>query len=306
MGTLRRFRGGQIDKAGRFFYAAGRNAINLALMQDAQPPSATSSLLGPDDPAPFSVVNPRGRTDLLLFCDHAGRAFPATLGTLGLGPRELDQHIAWDIGIAGLGRRLSAALDAPLFLTAYSRLVIDCNRHLDDPTSIPQESDRTPIPGNRGLAPAERRQRQAEIFAPYHAALGALIQQRLDDGHVPVIVSLHSFTPVMNGFQRPWHVGVLWNRDPRLAVPLMQRLAQEPDLVVGDNEPYSGRDGHGYSIKAHAEALGLAHGLLEIRQDLIADEAGQDRWAGILHRVLLDVLGRPVLHERHLGDGKTP
>ena len=133
-----------------------------------------------------------------------------------------------------------------------------------------------------------------------------MIQQRLDDGHVPVIVSLHSFTPVMNGFQRPWHVGVLWNRDPRLAVPLMQRLAQEPDLVVGDNEPYSGRDGHGYSIKAHAEALGLAHGLLEIRQDLIADEAGQDRWAGILHRVLLDVLGRPVLHERHLGDGKTP
>ena len=305
MATLRGCRGGQIDKAGRFFYAAGRNAINLALMQDAQPPSPTPALLGPDDPAPFSVVNPQGRTDLLLFCDHAGRAFPATLDTLGLGPRELDQHIAWDIGIAGLGRRLSASLDAPLFLTAYSRLVIDCNRHLDDPTSIPQESDRTPIPGNRGLTPAERKQRQAEIFAPYHAALGALIQQRLDDGHVPVIVSLHSFTPVMNGFQRPWHVGVLWNRDARLAVPLMQRLAQEPDLVVGDNEPYSGRDGHGYSIKAHAEALGLAHGLLEIRQDLIAEEAGQDRWAEILHRVLLDVLGRPILHERHLGDGKT-
>lgn len=298
--------GAFVDKPDVFFYAGRRIAINLALMQDAPSPSTSQSLLGPDDPAPFSVLNPRGRTDLLLFCDHAGRAFPAALGTLGLGPRELDQHIAWDIGIAGLGRRLSASLDAPLFLTAYSRLVIDCNRHLDDPTSIPQESDRTPIPGNRGLSPEERRRRQSEIFAPYHAALAALIQSRLDAGHVPVIVSLHSFTPVMNGFQRPWHVGVLWNRDARLAVPMMQRLAEEPGLVVGDNEPYSGRDGHGYSIKAHAEALGLAHGLLEIRQDLIADEAGQDRWAIILDRVLKDVLGRPVLHERHLGKGGKP
>lgn len=298
--------GARIDNHGGFFYAAARIATILALMQDAQPPKTAATLLGPEDPAPFAVVNPQGRTDLLLFCDHAGRAFPSRLGTLGLGPRELDQHIAWDIGIAGLGRRLSASLDAPLFLTAYSRLVIDCNRHLDDPTSIPQESDRTLVPGNRGLTPDERRCRQAEIFAPYHTALSALIAKRLADGHVPVIVSLHSFTPVMNGFQRPWHVGVLWNRDPRLAVPLMQRLAEEPDLVVGDNEPYSGRDGHGYSIKAHAEALGLAHGLLEIRQDLIAAEAGQERWAAILHRVLKDVLGRPLLHEIRKGEGVTP
>ena len=296
---------GFIDNPGGVFYAAVTNAAILAVMQDAQPPSTADTLLGPDDPAPFSVVNPQGRTDLLLFCDHAGRAFPARLGTLGLGPRELDQHIAWDIGIAGLGRRLSIALDAPLFLTAYSRLVIDCNRHLDDPTSIPQESDRTPIPGNRGLTQAERRQRQREIFAPYHEALAALLQARLAGGHVPVVVSLHSFTPVMNGFQRPWHVGVLWNRDARLPVPLMQRLTQEPDLVVGDNEPYSGRDGHGYTIKAHAEAQGLAHGLFEIRQDLIADAAGQERWADILHRVLRDVLGNPILHERRLGEGAT-
>jgi predicted N-formylglutamate amidohydrolase len=293
-----------IDIAGGIAYPARRTA-RIALMQDAQPAMPASKLLGPDDPAPFSVVNPNGRTDLLLFCDHAGRAFPAKLGTLGLGPKALDQHIAWDIGIAGLGRRLSASLDAPLFLTAYSRLVIDCNRHLDDPTSMPQESDRTPIPGNRGLAPEERRARQEEIFAPYHAALDALLKKRLGDGHVPVIVSLHSFTPVMNDFQRPWHVGVLWNRDARLAVPLMQRLAAEPGLVVGDNEPYSGRDGHGYTIKAHAEAQGLAHGLLEIRQDLIADEAGQARWAEILHRVLLDVLGKPVLHELRPGEGVT-
>ncbi|HWA50582.1 MAG TPA: N-formylglutamate amidohydrolase [Dongiaceae bacterium] len=272
-------------------------------MQDAQFPANTESLLGPDDPAPFSVFNENGKANLLLFCDHAGRAFPAKLGTLGLGPRELDQHIAWDIGIAGLGRRLSLSLDAPFYMTAYSRLVIDCNRRLHDPTSIPQESDRTPIPGNRGLSQEDRRRRQEEIFTPYHMALETDLQQRLESGAVPVVVSLHSFTPVMNGFQRPWHVGILWNRDARLPVPLMRRLAMEPDLIVGDNEPYSGRDGHGYSIKAHAERKGLAHALFEIRQDLIAEESGQARWADILHRVLTDVLNTPGLHEIRMGEG---
>ncbi len=266
-------------------------------MQDAQPTSAHSTLLGPDDPPPFSVFHRAGRAELVMFCDHAGRAFPKALGTLGLGQRELDQHIAWDIGIAGLGRRLAHSLDAPFFMTAYSRLVIDCNRHLDNPTSIAQESDRVPVPGNRGLNAVQRRQRQEEIFRPYHDALEREIEGRVAARRIPVVISLHSFTPVMNGFQRPWHVGVLWNRDARMPVPLMRRLAEEPDLVVGDNEPYSGRDGHGYSIKAHAEALGLAHALLEIRQDLIAEESGQEKWAGILHRVLKDVLANPALHE---------
>lgn len=232
-----------------------------------------------------------------MFCDHAGRAFPKALGTLGLAPGELDQHIAWDIGIAGLGRRLAQSLDAPFFVTAYSRLVIDCNRRIGDPTSIAQESDRVRVPGNRGLGADDRRRREQEIFQPYHDALMAEIKGRVAAGRIPVVISLHSFTPVMNGFQRPWHVGVLWNKDARMPVPLMRRLAEEPGLVVGDNEPYSGRDGHGYSIKAHAEALGLAHALLEIRQDLIADERGQDKWAGILHRVLRDVLANPALHE---------
>jgi predicted N-formylglutamate amidohydrolase len=288
---------GLIDKAARFFYACRRITVNLAVMQDAQPTPAQSTLLGPDDPAPFSVFHREGRAELVMFCDHAGRAFPKAVGSLGLGPRELDQHIAWDIGIAGLGRRLARSLDAPFFMTSYSRLVIDCNRHLDDPTSIPQESDRIRVPGNRGLSAADRRQRQDAIFRPYHTALSQEIEGRVAAGRIPVVISLHSFTPVMNGFQRPWHVGVLWNRDPRMPVPLMRRLAEEPDLVVGDNEPYSGRDGHGYSIKAHAEALGLAHALLEIRQDLIADDSGQERWAAILHRVLKDVLGNPALHE---------
>ncbi len=271
--------------------------VNLAVMQDVQPTSVASRLLGPEDPPPFSVFHREGRAELVMFCDHAGRAFPRSLGTLGLTQRAVDQHIAWDIGIAGLGRRLARSLDAPFFMTAYSRLVIDCNRHPDDPTSIAQESDGVAVSGNRGLGAAERRRRQEEIFLPYHAALTAEIRGRVAAGRVPVVLSLHSFTPVMSGFQRPWHVGVLWNNDARLPVPLMRRLAEEPGLVVGDNEPYSGRDGHGYSIRAHAEALGLAHALLEIRQDLIADDAGQEKWAGILHRVLQDVLANPALHE---------
>jgi predicted N-formylglutamate amidohydrolase len=297
---------GLIDKAGGTSYASGRISVNLAVMQDAQPTSAHSLLLAPEDPAPFSVFHREGEAELVLFCDHAGRAFPKALGTLGLGQGELDQHIAWDIGIAGLGKRLARSLDAPFFMAAYSRLVIDCNRHLDDPTSIPQESDSIAVPGNRGLKPDERRKRQDEIFRPYHAALAGEIEGRIIARRIPVIVSLHSFTPVMNRFQRPWHVGVLWNRDARLPVPLMRRLADEPDLVVGDNEPYSGRDGHGYSIKVHAEELGLAHALLEIRQDLIADEEGQERWASILHRVLQDVLGNPALHERRAQSGAEP
>jgi predicted N-formylglutamate amidohydrolase len=304
--SAHRWTGGLIDKAAGFFYAGRDISVNLAVMQDAQPTSAQSTLLSPDDPAPFSVFHREGRAELVMFCDHAGRAFPKALGALGLGSRELEQHIAWDIGIAGLGRRLARSLDAPFFMTSYSRLVIDCNRQVDDPTSIPQESDRIKVPGNRGLSAEDRRRRQGEIFWPYHHALSAEIEGRVAAKRIPVVISLHSFTPVMNGFQRPWHVGVLWNRDARMPVPLIRRLAEEPDLVVGDNEPYSGRDGHGYSIKAHAEALGLAHALLEIRQDLITDESGQERWAGILHRVLKDVLANPALHEIRHQPGATP
>jgi predicted N-formylglutamate amidohydrolase len=247
-------------------------------------------LLAPGDPPPFEVVNPDGRARLVLFSDHAGRAIPQKLGTLGLRQAELDQHIGWDIGIADLARKLAAALDAPAVLAGYSRLVIDCNRRLDDPTSIAQESDKIPVPGNRGLSTEDRRGRQEAIFKPYHAEIEAMIARKRKAGPDPAILSLHSFTPRMNGFARPWHVGILWNRDPRLPVPLMARLIQEEGLVVGDNEPYSGKDEHGYSVIAHAEKIGLPHGLIEMRQDLIGDDAGVARWAETLIRVLRDVL----------------
>ena len=177
---------------------------------------ATEALLQPGDPAPFELLNRYGASPWLLTADHAGQAIPRALGDLGLPPGEIDRHIGWDIGIAGVARELATLLDAWTILQAYSRLVIDCNRRLNDPTSIPQESDRTPIPGNRGLSAEDRRQRQEEIFTPYHMALETHLQDRLEAGSVPVVVSLHSFTPVMNGFQRPWQVGILWNRDPRV------------------------------------------------------------------------------------------
>jgi predicted N-formylglutamate amidohydrolase len=248
------------------------------------------ALLLPGDPPPFEVVNAQGKARLVLFSDHAGRAIPQRLGTLGLRQAELDQHIGWDIGIAKLAKKLSAALDAPAIVGGYSRLVIDCNRRLNDPTSIAQESDRIAVPGNRGLSEADRKARQEAIFAPYHCAIDEVIAQKRKSGPDPAIVSLHSFTPQMNGFARPWHIGILWNRDPRIPVPLMARLMQEPGLVVGDNEPYSGKDEHGYSIIAHGETLGLPHGLIEVRQDLIGDDAGVERWAEVLIRVLRDVL----------------
>jgi len=261
------------------------------MMREQSSGIVRNRLLGLDDPPPYTLMNETGEAPLVLFCDHAGRAFPAALGQLGLAPGELDQHIAWDIGIHGLASQLSQSLNAPLIMANYSRLVIDCNRRLNDPTSIAQESDRTGIPGNRGLTEIERSMRQREIFQPYHSALSDLIdRQRARVGSLTVL-SLHSFTPTMNGFQRPWHVGILWNRDGRIPVPLLRRLADVPDLCVGDNEPYSGRDDHGFSIKAHGEALGLPHALIEVRQDLIAEIEDQERWARILHKAIIAALG---------------
>ena len=256
-------------------------------------------LLAAGDPPPFDIVNPDGKARLVFISDHAGRAIPQSLGKLGLSQAELDQHIGWDIGIGDMARRMAVALDAPASIGGYSRLVIDCNRRLDDPSSIAQESDRIPVPGNRGLTAADRKARAASIFQPYHDAIEAIIAAKRNEGRVPAIISLHSFTPRMNGFARPWHVGILWNRDPRLPVPLMARLLQETGIVVGDNEPYSGRNEHGYSMPFHAETPGLPHALFEVRQDLIGHEAGVIEWATRLERALRDVLADERVYQPH-------
>jgi predicted N-formylglutamate amidohydrolase len=214
---------------------------------------------------------------------------PRALGTLGLSEDERARHIAWDIGALGVAQRLAATLDAPLVWQRYSRLVIDCNRPLDARDSIATRSERTAIPGNVDLGPAATAARAAEIFHPYHAEIGAALDRRKEEGRPTILVAVHSFTPTFMDVARPWHVGVLSNRDRRVAAPLLALLRREDDLGdlrVGDNQPYAVTDTSDFSINHHGDRRGLPHVELEIRQDLIADDAGQRAWATRLARLL--------------------
>jgi predicted N-formylglutamate amidohydrolase len=249
-----------------------------------------ATLLGPDDPAPYTVHRAHGDSPFVLIADHAGQRIPARLGDLGLAQVDLDRHIGWDIGIAGLAERLSEKLDAFAILQTYSRLVIDCNRPLAAPGSIVAVSDGTPIPGNEGLHEDAKTARALEIFAPYHARITQELDRRSERPPAPVLVSLHSFTPVFAGFVRPWHAGVLYHRDARLAHALRDALRAQPGLVVGDNEPYAVSDTSDFAVPVHGEQRGLLHVELEIRQDLIADAAGQEQWAERLARILPGLL----------------
>jgi len=239
---------------------------------------------------PFEVVGAEGRAEALVICDHASRIIPAEYDSLGLDDTVLRRHIAWDIGAGDVARRLAVLLDAPAVLCGSSRLVIDCNRPLDDPTSIPEVSDGVVVPGNQGLTPELRQERARRYFAPYHDEIGRRLDGFAARGIRPVVISIHSFTPIMNGFERPWHVGLLWDREPGLAAPLIVELSRNPALVVGDNEPYSGSDPQGYGIEAYRNRRGLPMAMFEIRQDLIDTHHGAEAWAHILHAAL-----RPVL-----------
>ena len=254
-----------------------------------------SGLLAPDEPRPFELFNGAGRAPLVLLCDHATRFIPRALGRLGLDEAQLTRHIAWDIGIAEVTRQLARRLDAPAVLSHFSRLVVDPNRPLDNPTLMPEISDGTVVPGNRDLGAAERRARIDTFFRPYHDAIDAQLDAVQAAGRVPALVSMHSFTPVMHGIARPWEIGILWNRDPRLPQPLMQRLRAE-GFTVGDNEPYSGADGHGYTQHTHGDRRGFANVLIELRQDLIDTQQGAALWAERLGAALEAVLRDPVLY----------
>ena len=244
-------------------------------------------------PVPFEDFNPEGAAPLLLVCDHASRFLARGLGTLGLSDAELARHIAWDIGIAEVTRGLARHLDAPAVLSRFSRLVIDPNRALDDPTLIPQISDGVLIPGNQDLAPGDIQARIDAFHRPYHEAIERALDALVARGPAPAVVSMHSFTPVIEGVERPWHVSILWDADPRLAQPLMARLRAQ-GIPVGDNEPYTARDGHGYTLFEHAMPRGLAHVLIEIRQDLIDTHHGAVAWTDRLAdslRVVLENAG---------------
>lgn len=255
------------------------------------PPDAIEAYAG----TPFVAVDGDAASGLLLLCDHASNAVPPSTGDLGLSAAERLRHIAYDPGAAALTRALAARLGAPALLTTYSRLLIDPNRGEGDPTLIMRLSDGTVVPGNRHVDTAERARRIATYHAPYHAAVTAAIDRAIAQGRVPALISIHSFTPVWRGRPRPWHAGILWDGDPRLPLPLLAALRSDAGLVVGDNEPYAGGlDGD--TMARHGTGRGLAHALIEVRQDLIADTAGVTAWADRLAPILAALNARPELH----------
>ena len=252
-------------------------------------------LIGPGDPPPYMTYNDHGRAPVLLVADHASPFFPAAMNQLGLADWVLERHVAWDIGSDQLTRYLADALDSQAVLAGFSRLIVDPNRRLDDPTAFVQVSDGIAIPGNLDLGEEQKALRVQSFFQPYHGAIAARLEQFRSQGLVPAFISVHTCTPVFDRVVRPWHVGVMWDRDPRIAVPLMDHLRGMEGVCIGDNEPYSGRHPHDFTIDFHAEPAGLPHVGIEVRQDLVADDHGASKWAEILAQAL-----RPILANRDL------
>jgi predicted N-formylglutamate amidohydrolase len=247
------------------------------------------SLLAADEPMPVTVHNENGSSPFLIVADHAGNSIPRALGRLGVSEAECERHVAWDIGIAAVCRLVADALDATLVQQNYSRLVIDCNRTPGSETSIPETGEFTPVPGNVGLSDSRKAARVREIFRPYHDRIETELDRRRKAGRPAALIAMHSFTPVFEGVARPWHVGVLYNRDKRFAHLLMALLTRKVGLVVGDNEPYSVTDASDYTIPVHGERRGLHHVAIEVRHDLIADDKGQRSWGPLLARLLPQV-----------------
>ncbi len=271
-------------------------------MHDLPNPSA-------DLDEPFELVSPEARADFIVVCDHASNALPPEYGTLGLDPAEFRRHIAFDIGAAGVARHLAEALSAPAVLGRYSRLLIDLNRGEDDPTIVMKLSDGAIVPGNRDVDAykdaGEFARRIALFHAPYHAAIEKLIARARAQDIVPVIVSVHSFTPRWRSFVRPWETGLLWDKDDRMIVPLLTALRAQ-GFTVGDNEPYTGKLRND-CMYAHATVHGLPHVLIEIRQDLIESEEGQAEWAARYAKHLLDAASAPGLRKiRFFGSHTDP
>jgi len=245
----------------------------------ASAPGTGLKLLADDEPPAFLEVGLDGRSNFLIVVDHASWRIPSRLGNLGLPASELRRHIAWDIGSLAVARKVAAALDAPLIAQNYSRLVIDCNRDPEVASSIPTISESAQIPGNIDLSSEEVAARRAEIFEPYHNKIRALLDQRLAAGRPTILVAQHSMTNIFKGVQREMHAAILYNRDRRFAGLVLDSLRRETDLVIADNEPYFVSDATDYTIPQHGEARGLPHVEIEIRQDLLLDEAGQTAWA---------------------------
>lgn len=249
-------------------------------------------LLKEDDPEPYRVIEGAPSSDYIVICDHAGNRIPRLLGNLGVAQRDLQRHIAWDIGASEVAEGLGRELGARVILQPYSRLVIDCNRPLTSPQSVVQESDGTVIPGNLAITPEEAQLRAQCIFEPYHARIRRELDERSALGRTSALIFLHTFTPVLGGSARAWHAGVLHHREQRLAAPLLRGLRSEPDLIVGDNEPYAASESTDYGLVEHGERRGLPCVELELRQDLLTSAKKREAWVIRLTRLFRSV---PIL-----------
>lgn len=246
---------------------------------------AGTGLLGPEDPAPMELHREAGASAFVLTCEHAGQAIPGKLGDLGIARADLDRHIGWDIGALEVARLMADMMDAPLVHQRYSRLVYDCNRMPGAFDAIAEHSDGTAIPANQGLSEAHATARHDEVFRPYHDAIATLLDRRQAAGLPAILGSIHSFTPVFQGEERPWHLGVLYGSDRSYPALVLEQLYREAGLVIGDNEPYAITYGKDYTIPVHGEDRGIPHVEIEIRHDLIVEAEGQARVAEVLVRV---------------------
>lgn len=269
------------------------------------PSSAALKIANPSfEPHPVEIIEGSVDSGVLILCDHASNAVPPDLGDLGLPAEQFERHIAYDIGAAAVTRSLASRLGAPAILTQFSRLIIDPNRGRDDPTLVMRLSDGAVVPGNAEVDDAEVAERIARFYDPYDAAITAAIEKAVKAGHPPVVVTVHSFTPIWRGWPRPWHVGILWDADDRFARPLLDGLSAEDGLVVGDNEPYDGALA-GDTVDRHATARGLANALIEIRQDLIGSDEGAEEWAERFARLLKPLAARESLRAPRIHASRT-
>lgn len=248
-------------------------------------------LLRPKEAPPARIENPKGRASCLIVCDHASNVIPLSLKDLGVSKADRQKHIAWDPGTEDIGRYLSKKLDAPAVFASYSRLVVDLNRGHDDIECMREIYDHIEVPGNKNLSDEQRAQRLDELFWPYHETIDAELRRFLSNGRVPMLLSIHSFTPEMDGFKRPWEIGILWNEEEGIARQLAENLrAQNPGMVVGENEPYSLKAYNKNTINTHAEARGLPYVIVEFRQDLVGTKTGAEKWAKIFLEALQPIL----------------
>ena len=255
-------------------------------------------LIGPGDSPPFFDYNNLGTSPVLLVADHASPFFPASMNQLGLADWVLERHVAWDIGSDKLAKFLADELDAPLVLAGFSRLIVDPNRKIEDSSAFVEISDGIAIPGNMDLSDEQKALRVESFFKPYHDRITQRLEHFAANGVVPAMIAVHTCSPVFDRIVRPWHIGIMWDKDPRIPLPLIRHFENQDEICVGDNEPYSGRHPNDFTIDHHAEPAGLPHVGFEVRQDLVNTEQGAREWAGILARGLESILSDKNLYRR--------